>query len=112
MANKFWGYPLIFAFRRLPLVLGWQAFDGQGEKQWLSLCDVPNSDGRCAFDKHYSEKHVPLVKAIPGVRKYEISRGPVATPAGPSVYHLVAIVHFDDLVAIQKWKRGGTSSSG
>ena len=55
-----------------------------------------------AFDKHYSEKHVPLVKAIPGVRKYEISRGPVATPAGQSVFHLVAIVHFDDLVAIQK----------
>jgi uncharacterized protein (TIGR02118 family) len=83
------------------------------EKSNGSACsDVPNSDGRCAFDKHYSEKHVPLVKAIPGVRKYEISRGPVATPAGPSVYHLVAIVHFDDLVAIQKWKRGGTSSSG
>ena len=55
-----------------------------------------------AFDKHYSEKHIPLVEAIPGVRKYEISRGPVATPAGPSVFHLVAIVHFDDLVAIQK----------
>ena len=55
-----------------------------------------------AFDKHYSEKHIPLVEAIPGVRKYEISRGPVVTPAGPSVYHLVAIVHFDDLAAIQK----------
>ena len=55
-----------------------------------------------AFDKHYSEKHIPLVEAIPGVRKYEISRGPVVTPAGPSGYHLVAFVHFDDLAAIQK----------
>jgi len=55
-----------------------------------------------AFDKHYSEKHIPLAKTIPGVRKIEISNGPVATPVGLSGYHLVAIVHFDDLAAIQK----------
>jgi uncharacterized protein (TIGR02118 family) len=41
-------------------------------------------------------------KKIPGVRKYEISKGPVATPAGPSGYHLVATLQFDDLAAIQK----------
>lgn len=55
-----------------------------------------------AFDKHYVDKHVPLAKKIPGVRKYEISQGPVGTPAGPSSYHLVAILHFDDMAAIQK----------
>jgi len=55
-----------------------------------------------AFDKHYVEKHIPLAKTIPGVRKYEISKGPVATPAGPSGYHLVATLQFDDLAAIQK----------
>jgi uncharacterized protein (TIGR02118 family) len=55
-----------------------------------------------AFDKHYFEKHVPLAKKIPGVRKYEVSKGPVATPAGPSAYHLVAILKFDDISAIQK----------
>jgi uncharacterized protein (TIGR02118 family) len=54
-----------------------------------------------AFDKHYFESHVPLAKKIPGLRKYEVSRGPVATPAGPSVVHLIAILHFDDLAAIQ-----------
>ena len=27
--------------------------------------------------------------------------GPVATPAGPSGYHLVAILHFENLAAIQ-----------
>ena len=43
-----------------------------------------------AFDKHYVEKHIPLAKTIPGVRKYEISKGPVAT------------LQFDDLAAIQK----------
>jgi uncharacterized protein (TIGR02118 family) len=54
-----------------------------------------------AFDKHYSETHIPLAKKIPGLRKYQISRGPVATPAGPSAYHLIATLHFDDLAAIQ-----------
>lgn len=29
-----------------------------------------------AFDKHYSEKHIPLAKKIPGLRKYEVSKGP------------------------------------
>jgi uncharacterized protein (TIGR02118 family) len=55
-----------------------------------------------AFDKHYYEKHIPLAKIIPGARKLEISHGPVATPVGPSGYYMIAIVHFDDLAAIQK----------
>jgi uncharacterized protein (TIGR02118 family) len=54
-----------------------------------------------AFDKHYSEKHLHIAKKIPGLKKYEVSQGPVATPAGPSGYHLVAILHFDNLAAIQ-----------
>jgi uncharacterized protein (TIGR02118 family) len=54
-----------------------------------------------AFDKHYSEKHIQIAKKIPGLRQYEISQGPVATPAGPSGYHLVALLQFDNLAAIQ-----------
>ncbi len=54
-----------------------------------------------AFDKHYFEKHVPLAKKIPGLRKYEVSQGPVVNPMGGSNYHLVAILHFDDTAAIQ-----------
>jgi uncharacterized protein (TIGR02118 family) len=54
-----------------------------------------------AFDKYYAEKHVPLAKKIPGLRKYEVSKGPVATPAGPSSYHLMATLTFDNLAAIQ-----------
>lgn len=55
-----------------------------------------------AFDKHYFEKHVPLAKAIPGVRKYEVNQGPVMTPAGASGIHLVAILQFDSVSAIQQ----------
>jgi uncharacterized protein (TIGR02118 family) len=36
------------------------------------------------------------------LRKYEVSQGPVTTPAGPSDYHLIAILQFDDLAAIQR----------
>jgi uncharacterized protein (TIGR02118 family) len=53
------------------------------------------------FDKHYAEKHIPLAKKIPGLRKYTISQGPVVTPAGPSPFHLIAILTFDNLAAIQ-----------
>lgn len=55
-----------------------------------------------AFDKHYFETHVPIVKKIPGLRKYEVSQGPVTTPGGPSDFHLIATMHFDDLAAIQR----------
>lgn len=55
-----------------------------------------------AFDRHYFETHVPLAKKIPGLRKYEVSHGPVVTPAGPSGIHLVATLNFDDMEAIQK----------
>ena len=54
-----------------------------------------------AFDKYYFGVHVPIAKKIPGLRKYEVSRGPIATPAGPSGLHLTAILHFDNLGAIQ-----------
>ncbi|TPN13084.1 EthD family reductase [Mesorhizobium sp. B2-3-3] len=54
-----------------------------------------------AFDAYYREKHIPLAKTIPGLRRYEISSGPVMTPAGPAKVHLVATLRFDDLAAIQ-----------
>ena len=54
-----------------------------------------------AFDKYYVETHIPLAKKIPGLRKYEDSQGPVATPAGPSGFHLIATLYFDNMAAVQ-----------
>jgi len=45
-----------------------------------------------AFDRHYFEIHVPLAKKIPGLREYEVSDGPIATPAGTSDIHLIGTV--------------------
>jgi len=55
-----------------------------------------------AFDKYYFETHVPLAKKLPGLKKYAVSKGPVATPGGPSQFHLVAILTFDTLGDIAK----------
>ncbi|MBN8940731.1 MAG: EthD family reductase [Rhizobiales bacterium] len=55
-----------------------------------------------AFDTYYFEKHVPIAKKIPGLGKYEVSQGPVGTPAGASGFHLIATLHFQDVAAIQK----------
>ncbi len=54
-----------------------------------------------AFDQYYRETHIAIAKKIPGLRHYEVSRGPVASPAGSSGVHLVATLTFDSLAAIQ-----------
>ncbi len=54
-----------------------------------------------AFDAYYFQTHVPIAKDIPGLRKYEVSRGPVSSPGGSTNVHLVATLHFDDVAAIQ-----------
>jgi uncharacterized protein (TIGR02118 family) len=53
------------------------------------------------FDKHYSSVHIPLAKRIPGLKKHDISKGAIATPAGPSGIHLIATLYFDSLDAVK-----------
>jgi uncharacterized protein (TIGR02118 family) len=55
-----------------------------------------------AFDEHYFTVHVPLAKKIAGLRKYEVTQGPVMTPQGEAQLHLVAILSFDSMAAIQQ----------
>ncbi len=54
-----------------------------------------------AFEEHYFEVHVPLAKRLPGLRRYDVSRGPILTPAGDPEPYLIATLHFDDLAAIR-----------
>jgi len=62
----------------------------------------PTPDNVEAFDQHYFEIHVPLATKIPGLRKYEVSDGPIARPVGTSKIHRIGTLHFDDLAAINK----------
>jgi uncharacterized protein (TIGR02118 family) len=54
-----------------------------------------------AFDEHYFNVHVPLAKRLPGLRRYEVSRRPIVTPAGDPEPYLIGTLHFDDLAAIR-----------
>lgn len=54
-----------------------------------------------AFDAYYESTHAPLAKKIPGLKRYEISTGPVKTPAGDAPWYLVAILGFDSVAALQ-----------
>ena len=53
-----------------------------------------------AFDKYYFGTHIPIAKKIPGLRKYVATKGPIATPGGPSNLHLIATLSFDSMAAI------------
>jgi len=54
-----------------------------------------------AFDKHYTETHIPLAKTIPGLQSYEISAGRVSSPGGNPGIHLVAMLGFESFAALQ-----------
>lgn len=54
-----------------------------------------------AFNRHYYATHVPLAKRLPGLRRYEVSEGPILSPFGPSGAFLIATLHFDDMAAIR-----------
>jgi uncharacterized protein (TIGR02118 family) len=55
-----------------------------------------------AFDAYYFSKHIPLAKTIPGLRRFEISDGAVGTPQGESTYHMLAMLSFDSVEALQQ----------
>ena len=65
----------------------------------IALYNPPKDAG--AFDRYYYGTHVPLAKKMPGLRSYAVNDGPIATPAGPAPYHLVALLGFDSMAAMQ-----------
>jgi uncharacterized protein (TIGR02118 family) len=74
----------------------------KGDTQWLSLIVLYKTPkDSAAFDKHYVDIHDPLVKKIPGFRRFELSRSPVASPAGASGVYLAATLIFDRMASLQ-----------
>jgi uncharacterized protein (TIGR02118 family) len=66
----------------------------------VALYKTPSS--RSEFDAYYTATHAPLAKTMPGLQHYEISTGPVKAGGGDSSYHLVAILTFASLEALQQ----------
>jgi uncharacterized protein (TIGR02118 family) len=54
-----------------------------------------------AFDAYYAEHHAPLVRKMPGLRRFEVAHV-VGTPDGsPPPYYLIAELYFDSPEAMQ-----------
>ena len=54
-----------------------------------------------AFDRYYHATHVPIAKRIPGLLSYEITRGTISALDGTAPYHLIAILTFASVDAVQ-----------
>lgn len=52
-----------------------------------------------AFESHYVDKHLPLARAIPGLRRLEVSKG--VELDGPPAYYRAASLYFDDMAALR-----------
>jgi uncharacterized protein (TIGR02118 family) len=65
----------------------------------IALYNIPTDP--TAFDSYYALTHVPLAKKLPGLRSYRVSSGRVLIPGGVAPYHLVAMLTFDSMDALQ-----------
>lgn len=53
------------------------------------------------FEEHYAGTHVPLVKAIPGLQRFESGKIDAALDGGEQLYHRIAELYFADQAALQ-----------
>ena len=53
-----------------------------------------------AFDRYYSEIHIPLAKQLPGLLRYTVSRN-LAALGGDARYYLIAELDWESLEAMQ-----------
>lgn len=52
------------------------------------------------FEKHYFDVHVPLAKQLPGLIKYEINDGPIASTTGHTEIYRIANLYFESFEAM------------
>ena len=49
------------------------------------------------FERHYFDVHIPLAKQLPGLIKYEINDGSIASTTGHSETYRIANLYFESL---------------
>jgi uncharacterized protein (TIGR02118 family) len=64
----------------------------------LVMCGTPTD--QAAFSKAYAV-HIPITQKIPGLRSFEVNRGPIGTPAGPAPYETIALLTFDSMADLE-----------
>jgi uncharacterized protein (TIGR02118 family) len=67
--------------------------------RFLVLYDTPADPE--AFERHYREIHIPLVKQLPGLRRYTISRNHRGV-RGDASYYMIAELDWDDMDALRE----------
>ena len=55
-----------------------------------------------AFDRHYFDVHVPMARRLLGLKKYEVSKGPIVALASAADSYLIATLHFGSLAAVKE----------
>ncbi len=53
-----------------------------------------------AFDRHYDQVHLPLVRQIPGLARVEVARV-IGAPRGESPFYLITEMYWDSAEALQ-----------
>jgi uncharacterized protein (TIGR02118 family) len=67
--------------------------------RFLVLYNTPEDPP--AFDRHYREIHIPLIRKLPGLRRCTIGRH--ATPIrGGEPYYFIVELEWDDMAALQQ----------
>jgi uncharacterized protein (TIGR02118 family) len=66
----------------------------------VALYNAPKDPA--AIDRYYETTHVEIAQRMPGVRSIELSKGPIASPGGPSSYHRVGTLRFDSWDTLQQ----------
>jgi uncharacterized protein (TIGR02118 family) len=61
--------------------------------RFLALYETPADPE--TFDRHYREVHIPLIRHLPGLRRYTVGRDVAAVRGAP--YYLVAELEWDTM---------------
>jgi uncharacterized protein (TIGR02118 family) len=69
-----------------------------GRVRFLVLYPTPTDVE--AFEKHYTEVHIPLAKKLPGLRSYSVARDVSAVRGDP--FYLVAELEWDDVASLKR----------
>jgi len=67
--------------------------------RFVVMWGTPSDPG--AFERHYREVHVPLVRQLPRLRRYTLSRN-VVRIRGEEAFYLVGELDWDDMAALSE----------
>ena len=67
--------------------------------RFIVLWDTPADPAE--FDRHYRDVHIPLVRKLPGLQRYTLSRN-AASARGGDPYYRVAELDFEDLASLRR----------